>query len=322
MAPERRTPAGEAGAGETFGRGSASDGSALASPVQVGTRYGYSCPFCGKNANAAYKLDQLGDPEWFVGCWTADCDGRYLPTLAVALGLDAGSPKAQIAAAIRRLGRPASRRDEPLPSAQQLRWWREELWSKHGAEACEWLVRDRLVSLDVVRAAKLGWDRSKARVVFPMYSGSALVGAKWRKLGSGPGIQMRSWAGEGREWPLYPAPKGRSVLLVAGELDALAARSAGLPATSVTLGAGHWEDRWTRELRGRRVVVCFDVNETEQARQRIAALRDAGISARRLDLASLGVDKPKGDVTDYLRAGGDATRLRPRQVTRRQKTAA
>ena len=114
---------------------------------------------------------------------------------------------------------------------------------------------------------------------------------------------MDNIAGKGRPWPLYPKPSrtAKWVLLVAGELDALRGRSANLPAVSVTLGAGHWRDAWTEQLRAyEEVIVCFDVNEELQAEHRVGVLQAAGLDARRLDLAALGLDDPKGDLSDYL----------------------
>lgn len=83
---------------------------------------------------------------------------------------------------------------------------------------------------------------------------------------------------------------------------------------------GLWREEWTEPLRGLRVVVAFDNNEGDQARERVAALRSAGIDARRLDLRDLGLTIPKGDVSDYLAGGGDPKRLRsPRRVFRRRR---
>ena len=158
----------------------------------------------------------------------------------------------------------------------------------------------------------IGWDGE--RLTFPMFDAARELVAFKTRLPK-PGAQMRSWPGNGRPWPLYPAVDRRRgwALLVAGEFDALVACSAGLPASSVTLGAGYKGDRWdewTTELGGLRVVVCFDNNEQDQARERAAALREAGIRARRLDLRDLGLTTPKGDVSDYLAGGGEPARLR------------
>lgn len=87
-------------------------------------------------------------------------------------------------------------------------------------------------------------------------------------------------------------------------------------------GSPWWRDEWTEELRGLRVVVCFDNNEPTQARECVRRLRAEGVRADRLDLRALGFEEPKGDLNDYLRSGGDPDRLRPpRRVVRRRKAA-
>src|SRR5690606_24940504 len=63
-------------------------------------------------------------------------------------------------------------------------------------------------------------------------------------------------------------------------------------------------------LRTRRVVVCFDNGEEKQADTRVDELKHAGIAARRLDLRSLGLDTPKGDLNDYLTGGGGPAAIR------------
>lgn len=87
----------------------------------------------------------------------------------------------------------------------------------------------------------------------------------------GDGQQMRAVAGAGRPWPIYLGdwePEEDWWLLTGGELDALRARSAGLPAVSMPLGVSNWRDEWADALRGRRVVVCFDVGEEKFAEAR------------------------------------------------------
>jgi DNA primase len=93
---------------------------------------------------------------------------------------------------------------------------------------------------------------------------------------------------------LYPAlgPE-RSILLCEGELDALAARSAGIPACSVTLGVSRWLPEWTTTLARRRVAICFDVGAEEVAESRAALLRTARV---------IQLEGPDGyDITDFLR---------------------
>jgi hypothetical protein len=122
---------------------------------------------------------------------------------------------------------------------------------------------------------------------------------------------MKCWPGKDRPWPLYPrVPREAGwVLLVAGELDALCGLSFALPAASVTLGAGHWRHAWTRALRPLPVVVCFDNGEHAFARRWVRELRAARIPASHLDLRTLGLTTAKGDLSDYLIAGGDPRRI-------------
>ncbi|MGK2939177.1 MAG: toprim domain-containing protein [Solirubrobacteraceae bacterium] len=192
------------------------------------------------------------------------------------------------------------------------------------------------MTLDVIAANEIGWNG--AFVVLPMRDGTGEIVAFKRRVPRSA-TKTLSVGGGGRPWPLYPAvPDAGWVLLVAGEFDALAARSAGLPGVSVTLGAGQpregkrkasagpgsswWRDEWTADLRGRQVVVCFDNNETDQAKTCVRRLRRGGIRAQRLDLRSLGLNTPKGDLNDYLTGGGDPAAVRPRRLVRRRRSAA
>lgn len=269
-----------------------------------------TCPICGK-PNADFRRKRNGD--YNVACWSCQAagltGGDYLRAVAEKVGAPGGS--ALISDAPPWLGHlatgpPGGARHRPLPTPAQVKGWASRLGSSRAP--LTWLRRERGLALEVVRRARIGWDGDNERLVFPMYAGGELVAAKSRRLEAG--AQMRAWAGRGRAWPLYPEPpEGGPVLLVAGELDALRGRTAGLPASSVTLGAGKWRDEWTAELRDRRVVVCFDVGEQEAARQRVAELRASGIRARRLDLRKLGLGE-KGDVSDYLNSGGDVAKLR------------
>lgn len=315
----RRPPSGKSGRQNHKG---AVNSAAEASPGADGPdRLLYRCPFCGKSANATYKLGNGGFLRWFVGCFTPACEGRDLPALADALGLDPAAEPDEVAAAIRDRGLPVKRRQDPLPSGASAWGWHMALLGPDGARGRAYLAR-RGVTLAEVRSNMVGWDGS--RLTFPMFAADGMEPLAFKRRAPNDRAQMMSLRGT-FAWPLYPSPDTGSarshgwVLLVAGELDALAARSAGLPASSVTLGAGHWEDRWTDLLRGLGVVVAFDNNEGEQARAVVARLRAAGIAAHRLDLRDLGLTTPKGDVSDYLAGGGDPAKLRrPRRVTRRR----
>jgi hypothetical protein len=173
--------------------------------------------------------------------------------------------------------------------------WSGRLWSSErlAADALRWLTEERLVSAKVIQRYGLGWNGSE--IVLPLRRNGVVVGCKLRRPSSAhktinwPGLRVEDGA-----FPLYPAlgPE-RSILLCEGELDALAALSAGIPACSVTLGVSRWLPEWTTALHDRLATVCFDVGAEEVAESRAALLRTARV---------LGLDGPTGyDVTDYLR---------------------
>jgi hypothetical protein len=223
-----------------------------------------------------------------------------------------------------KVGGKNARRSEPkpLPSRAQIDGWSSRLLSSSGPLG--YLTEVRGLSLDVIERARIGWDGDSGRLTFPMYAEGELVAFKTRK--PRPKAKMISWPGEGRPWPLYPDPGEVAsdgwLLLVAGELDALRGRTAGLPATSVTLGAGTWREVWTVELAslGVPVVVCFDNNERRQARAVVTRLRTAGVEAATLSLRRLGLHTRKGDLSDYLNGGGSALELK--RLIRRERRAA
>jgi len=98
----------------------------------------------------------------------------------------------------------------------------------------------------------------------------------------------------------------RRVFLAEGPKDADRLWSRGIPATTTPGGAAAWRDEYAQQIRdagAEEVVACRD-NDDAGLRYRqtaAAALARLGISVRMLDLPGL---PPKGDVSDWLDAGG------------------
>jgi hypothetical protein len=320
-APGQLSRAHDSAAERSLSRGGLTD-----SQPALDTRIQYRCPLCGRSdANATYKLDRDGDPRWFVGCWGGSCasGGDYLQSLGEALEVGADAELDELIGALLAsdLVRVARRRREAddLPTPRKLKWWWEALEDSPGAA----YLASRGIPFEVAESARVGWDGRA--LWFPMYRRGEIVAAKHRAPRDG--AKMLALTGSGRPWPLYPEvePGWWTVLVVAGELDALRGRAAGLPACSVTLGASkdaRWRDEWTNDLHGRRVVICLDNNEQDKAREWTAHLNSVGVRARRLDLRDLGLTDEKGDLTDYLNGGGTAAEIRaamrPRIVPRRR----
>lgn len=107
---------------------------------------------------------------------------------------------------------------------------------------------------------------------------------------------------------LLEAPEGAVVLVVEGEADADRLASRGLIATTSPQGAGKWRDDYAEALRYSRVVVIPDNDEPGQRHGAavVASCRKRGLPAAVLRLDGL---PPKGDVSDWLAAGGTPDRL-------------
>ncbi|MGM0584462.1 MAG: AAA family ATPase [Pseudomonadota bacterium] len=107
---------------------------------------------------------------------------------------------------------------------------------------------------------------------------------------------------------IMAAPPASPVFLVEGEKDADALAAEGLVATTCPQGAGKWRDDYAEALQGREVVILPDNDDAgrKHARAARASLRRAGVAAAVVELEDL---PPKGDVCDWLAAGGDPAEL-------------
>lgn len=108
---------------------------------------------------------------------------------------------------------------------------------------------------------------------------------------------------------LLAAPPDEMVCVVEGEKDADRLASLGLVATTNAGGAGKWRDEYSQLLLGRKVVILPDNDEpgAKHAEKVAQSLRGVASCVCILALPNL---PPKGDVSDWLDAGGTVEELR------------
>jgi hypothetical protein len=135
-------------------------------------------------------------------------------------------------------------------------------------------------------------------------------------------FRQRRWDGFGWKWGLgdtqrvlYRLPllqdaiaTGRWVIITEGEKDADRLIKEGFVATTNSGGAGKWEEAYTQSLAGALVVILPDNDPAGQDHATAVAETLQGV-ARAVKVLQLDVPE-KGDVSDWLDAGGTADKLR------------
>jgi hypothetical protein len=108
---------------------------------------------------------------------------------------------------------------------------------------------------------------------------------------------------------LLAAPKAETVWIAEGEKDVEALARIGLVATTNVGGAGKWRPDYSEALRGHPVAILPDNDDPgrKHAAEVAAALAGIAESVRVVALPGL---PPKGDVSDWLAAGGTPEQLK------------
>ena len=100
------------------------------------------------------------------------------------------------------------------------------------------------------------------------------------------------------------------VIVCAGELDALRAHEEGFSAVSGTIGEGTFREEWAGALRGRNVVIIYDLDKMgETGPEKVASILYG--TAHSVKVVKLPEDlSEKGDLTDFFQSGRTAEDLR------------
>jgi putative DNA primase/helicase len=107
---------------------------------------------------------------------------------------------------------------------------------------------------------------------------------------------------------LAAAPESTKIVFVEGEKDADRLAALGFVVTTSPMGAGNWKEHYADSLRGRHVVILPDNDDAgrDHAHAVAKSLQGVGAQVKWLELSDL---PPKGDVSDWLDAGGTAEQL-------------
>ena len=107
----------------------------------------------------------------------------------------------------------------------------------------------------------------------------------------------------------FSASPERRVFLVEGEKDADRLAALGFIATTNAGGAGKWKASHSESLRGRHVLILPDNDEPGSRHAQVVARALQGVAASVRLLKLPGIPE-KGDVSDWISAGGTAAQLK------------
>jgi putative DNA primase/helicase len=114
------------------------------------------------------------------------------------------------------------------------------------------------------------------------------------------------WTVKGTELIPYQLPeiiKTQALFIVEGEKDADALATLGLIATTCPQGAGKWQAKFNPYFKGKRVCILPDNDEPGRKHAQTVA-RHLHKTAEAVKIVELPGLPPKGDVSDWLKAGG------------------
>ncbi len=218
------------------------------------------------------------------------------------------------------------RRLEPssIPKLAEIREWHEALFEF--PKLVTYLKSERGISRRTIERNLIGFVRGgqaprpypeRNAFTIPVFDAAGeVLTVRRRFLGALPededGRAVKAASLFGHPVALYPdLPSDGPLMLVAGEFDALAGRTHGLPTVTTTSGAS-LPDRLISGFHGRVVAVMYDAQESEQAiaTKVVERLRSGGADAWRVDLRDAGMDGGE-DLADWLVSRGrSASELR------------
>ena len=174
----------------------------------------------------------------------------------------------------------------------------------HSPEILAALEHTRGLNIKTVEQFKLGWDNK--RLTIPVWNEfGLLVNIRRYDLFKRHPVKMLPYDVGYGAVQLFPHSQLQSyadLILCEGETDCMLLVQHGLNAVTTTGGVGAWKNDWTPLFAGKRVTICFDVNDPRDAGQRCAR-RVAGalaLVAQEVRILTLPLENRGGDVTDYL----------------------
>ncbi|MEA1964782.1 MAG: AAA family ATPase, partial [Candidatus Aerophobetes bacterium] len=167
------------------------------------------------------------------------------------------------------------------------------------------LKEARGLTAEIIRKYKIGLANTHPeygggeRITIPMLKNKKCINIRFHSLKDEKPKDYPLTAGLPYAVYLYPENqlRNKEIWLCEGELDVLCALSHGLPAITVTSGAGTWKNEFTPLFDGKKVNIVFDCDEPgKKGAERVAEILSRVAQVRIIDLGL----REGQDVTDWF----------------------
>lgn len=168
-------------------------------------------------------------------------------------------------------------------------------------------LRERGITDDMIRAARIGFDKNK--ITIPVYDqGGRIVNIRRYLPGAPTHLKMQNTTGFGkvRLYQIKDLLEYSNIIVAGGELKALVFKHLlnplGFGAVSATAGEGSWNPDWNAYFKDKKVWVCMDIDSAgvKSAREIASYLTSV---AKEVRIVTLPLDRskhPKGDINDWV----------------------
>jgi len=169
----------------------------------------------------------------------------------------------------------------------------------NNSRVMEVFFRKRGLSIETIKKYKIGYDGD--RFTIPIFIGNVLVNIRKYSIESSRAKMLNvDGFGSIKLYPFENIFKEGTIYIFEGELDAILANQVGINGISVTSGAGAWRKEWAYLLKGRDIVICYDVDSAGKKGAQAVA-KNISAFAKSVKIINLPLNEPKGaDFTNYI----------------------
>jgi len=192
---------------------------------------------------------------------------------------------------------------EPLPSNGAIAGCIAALLNR--PERVDYLRTQRGLTNETIRERKVGWSIAKNAYIIPIHDAAGgLVNVRYYKPKTPRMEKAGRWGVTGHNEPrLYPVDvleSATSIVVCAGEWDALVLNQHGIPAVTSTGGETGWKSEWNDLFRDKHVRLVYDCDKAGRAGAAKVAHNLTPV-AKELRIVDLDPERSDGfDVTDWF----------------------